>query len=74
MPERWKMSYACKNGMEDMQYLFVNYNYIAFLETKLRFVCKRRMIMTIMKKNTSLPPMCIQSRATGFTPTARFVF
>jgi len=66
-----RLNDLCKKGMEDMQYLFVNYNFVAFFERMLRIDCKGAFIMTIMKKNYSnLPCATIQNRVwpvqTGF--------
>ncbi len=57
-----KTTDLCKNGMDDMHILYLNYNIIAFFVTKLRFVCNARHIMTIIEKNYGQPPLCNDSK------------
>lgn len=71
MPRFWNL---CRNGMEDMQYIFINYNFIAFFERKLPFFCKRTKIMSIMKNITANFHCAeIQSRVRHTTEPALFL-
>ena len=57
-----------------MQYCKFNYNFLAFLETKLPFVCNAARIMTIITKNYELPPMCNKYKAAFGNTQTGFVF
>lgn len=56
-----------------MQLMVFNYNILAFFEMKLQFHCNAAWIMSIIKNDYSLPPMC-NHKATPDFCRAGFVF